>query len=368
VIEWLTLLLADLGVRAGAFRLFGYLSFRLVMAALTALVLTLVFGHRVIVGLYRAGLRDTGGDHASLRVDSKRGTPTAGGLLIVGSTLASLALWGRWSSYYLLAAVAALAWFGLVGLFDDWLKVRLQSGLFGLGQAAKTVLQLLFAVPFACWLVSSSSPLPPGLRSTVLVPFARHAAWEVAPWAFAAFVILAFYAIVNAVNITDGLDGLAAGPSALTATLYGVYAYVLGNAITSRYLLFEHQPGVGELAVFAGALVGALSGFLWFNAYPAEVFMGDTGSMAVGASLATMAFLTRQELLFPLAGGVFVATVFTSLVQQKIGDRVGRRIFLRAPIHHSWVHRGVAEPKVVIRTWIVAVMLTLAAALSLKLR
>jgi len=368
VVETLVDLLLLLGVRFGFFRLFDYLSFRVIMAALTAMAVALLAGHRVIVGLYRGGFRDTGGDQAALRADSKRGTPTAGGLLVIGSVLLSLALWGRWMSPYLLAATAAFVYFGAAGLFDDWLKVRLQSSLFGLGQAAKTFLQLAFAVPFAWWLLSDASPLPEAMRATVYLPFARHVAWEVGPWAFGAFTVFAFYAIVNAVNITDGLDGLAAGPSALTATLYGVFAYILGNAVASRYLLFTFQPGAGELAVFAGALVGGLAGFLWYNAYPAEVFMGDTGSMAVGAALATMAFLTRQEMLFPVVGGVFVATIATSLLQQKVGDRIGRRIFLRAPMHHAWVHRGVAEPKVVIRTWIVSVMLALAAALSLKLR
>jgi len=368
VFETLVDVLLALGVRPGFFRLFDYLSFRVIMAALTAMAVSLLVGHGVIVRLYRGRFRDTGGDQASLRTDSKRGTPTAGGVLIIGSVLFSLSLWGRWMSPYLLAATAALVYFGLAGLFDDWLKVRLQSSLFGLGQLAKTILQLGFAVPFAWWLVSDASPVPAAMRTTIFVPFARHVAWDVGPWLFMAFVVFAFYSIVNAVNITDGLDGLATGPSALTATLYGIFAYVLGNAVASRYLLFTFQPGAGELAVFAGALVGGLAGFLWFNAYPAEVFMGDTGSMAVGGALASMAFLTRQELLFPVVGGVFVATIATSLLQQKVGDRIGRRIFLRAPMHHAWVHRGIAEPKVVIRTWIVSVMLALAAALSLKLR
>jgi phospho-N-acetylmuramoyl-pentapeptide-transferase len=368
VIEVLIELLQRAGVDAGYFRLLDYTTFRITMAALTALLLELAVGHRFIVWLFRR-FRDTGGEHASLRTDSKRGTPTAGGLLLLLSVLTSLILWGRWGNPFLRAAVASLVYFGLIGIFDDWLKMRLKSSLFGLGQMAKTVLQITFAAPFALWLVSGASPLPPSLRTTFLLPYAKNAAWDVGPWLFAGFVLLAFYSIVNAVNVTDGLDGLASGPALLTAVLYGIFAYVLGTAATARHLLFTPIPGVGELAVFSAALAGGLTGFLWFNAYPAEVFMGDTGSMAVGAALASLAFLTRQEMLFPLTGAVFVASMGSTFLQQELGDKhLGRRIFLRAPLHHGWVHRGIAEPKVVIRYWIVSALLTLVAGLSLKLR
>ncbi len=367
MVEYLIHLLRAAGIEAGFFRLFNYLSFRVIMAALTALLLVLLLGHRMIVALYRARFRDSGGDHRSLRTDSKRGTPTAGGLVILLGFTVSLILWGNWRNPFLLAVAAAAGYFGLVGLFDDWLKVRLKSSLYGLGEAAKTILQLAWIVPFAWWLTGAESPLPAGLRSTFIFPFARHVAWDVGTLLFAAFVSVAFFAMVNAVNITDGLDGLVTGPSVLTASLYGIFAFVLGSESLSRFLLFPRIPGANELAVCAAALVGALAGYLWFNAYPAEVMMGDTGSLAVGAVLAALAFLTRQEMLFPIVGGVFVASIATSLIQ-KIGDRIGRRIFLRAPVHHGFAHRGIAEPKVVIRYWIVSVILTLVAALSLKLR
>jgi phospho-N-acetylmuramoyl-pentapeptide-transferase len=356
------------GINYGFFRVFDYITFRIIMAVLTALVVEILFGHTFIVGMYRRRFRDTGGDYASLSTHSKRGTPTGGGLLMMMSIALALLLWAKLTSVYILTTASAFFYFGLVGLFDDWQKVRLKSSLFGLGQLAKTGLQLAYIVPFAIWFVSKANPLPAAHHSTFLVPFAKDVAWQAQPWVFGAFLVFAFFSIVNAVNITDGMDGLVSGPAMMTAVLYGVFGYILGNAIYSRYLLFTFYPGAGELTVFSGALVGGIFGFLWFNAYPAEVFMGDTGSMSIGAALAVLAFLTRQELLFPLVGGVFVASIATSLIQDKIGLRLGRRLLLRAPLHHSLTYRGVAEPKVVIRYWIVSIVLALLAALSIKLR
>ena len=357
-----------LGVNPGAFRIVDYITFRVVMAALTALVIELVFGHALIVRLYRRRFRDTGGEFSSLDQHSKRGTPTGGGLIILLAVAIAIALWGRLTNYHLLVVGAAFGYFGLVGFIDDFQKVRLKSSLFGLSQLAKTVLQLAFIVPYALWFVSGANILPKTHHTQVFVPFVKNALFDAGPLLFALFIVFVFFSIVNAVNITDGLDGLVCGPAIMTTLIYGIFAYVLGNVILSRYLLFPSFPGVGELAVFAGALIGALFGFLWYNAYPAEVFMGDTGSMAIGAALATLAFQTRQEMLFPLVGGVFVASIATSLIQEKLGMRFGRRIFLRAPLHHAQTYKGVAEPKVVTRTWIVAIMLALLAALSLKLR
>jgi len=367
VAEILVDLLKSLGINFGYFRVFDYITFRVIMAAMTALLVEILFGHTFIVWLYRRRLRDTGSDYLSLSTNDKRGTPTAGGLLIMVAVAVSLFLWGRPTSVYLIAVASSFFYFGLVGLFDDWQKVRLKSSLFGLGQAAKSLLQLAFIVPFATWLVTAS-PLPLHLRTTFYLPFLKNATWDAGPWVFGAFVVFAFYSVVNAVNITDGMDGLVTMPAVMVAVLYGVFGYILGNSILARYLIFPYMPGAGELTVFAGALAGGLFGFLWFNAYPAEVFMGDTGSMATGAALASLAFLTRQEMLFPLTGGVFVASIASSLIQEKIGMRIGRRIFLRAPLHHGQTHKGIAEPKVVVRYWIISVLLTLLAALSIKVR
>ena len=364
LVDWIK----SLGWNPGFFRIFDYITFRVMMAALTAMVLEIVFGHAIIVRLYRKRFRDTGGDFRSLNTQSKRGTPTGGGVLICIVVTVSLVLWGKPTNTYLLACASALWYFGAVGFFDDWQKVRLKSALFGLSQWAKTILQLAYIVPFAYWFVSAGNPLPEAHRATFLLPFAKNFLVEAGPWVFGAFIVFAFYSIVNSVNITDGMDGLISVPAVMVAALYGVFAYILGNAILARYLLFTFYPGAGELAVFSGALVGGLFGFLWFNAYPAEVFMGDTGSMAIGASLASLAFLTRQEMLFPLAGGIFVASIASSLIQEKVGLRLGRRIFLRAPLHHAQTHKGIAEPKVVVRYWIVSIVLAILAALSIKVR
>ncbi len=361
-------LLKQYGISYGYFRLFEYLTFRTMLAAITALLFVMIFGHPVIVALYRRRFRDTGGDYASLDASSKRGTPTGGGLLIILSAMLALLLWGDWNSAYLLVAVAAFLYFGLVGYLDDLQKVRFKSSLFGLGQMAKTFMQLLFIVPFALFFISSWNPVPAVWRTPVLLPFVKNAVFEPAPLLFAAFIVFAYFSIVNAVNITDGLDGLVSGPSIMTLSLYGIFSYILGNTVLSSYLLFPYFPGSGELTVFCGALIGALLGFLWYNTYPAEVFMGDTGSLALGGSMAALAFLTRQEMLFPIVGGVFVAMIGSSLLQEKVGMRLGRRIFLRAPLHHSLTHKGVAEPKVVTRLWIISILLTILAALSLKLR
>lgn len=368
MVEIVLELLRLAGVEHGYFRLVEFITFRVLMAAITSLVVSLTLGHRVIVWLYRKRFRDAGGEFRSLDMHSKRGTPTGGGVLILLAVMVAVALWGRLDNAFLLAVSAAFLYFGFVGWFDDAQKVRFKSALFGLGQLAKTLLQLAFVVPFGLWLVSEMSPLPRALRSQILLPFVKTPLGDPGPLVFAAFAMFVFFSVVNAVNITDGLDGLVTGPAVATALLYGVFAYVLGNAVLARYLLFPMLPGAGEMAVFAAALAGGLLGFLWFNAYPAEVFMGDTGSLAIGGALAAMALLTRQEMLFPIVGGVFVANIAASLVQEKIGMRIGRRLVLRAPLHHAQTERGIAEPKVVIRFWIIAFFLMLIAGLSLKLR
>jgi phospho-N-acetylmuramoyl-pentapeptide-transferase len=366
--ELLVYALKALGLSFGFFRLLDFLTFRIMMAALTALSLSLLLGHRTIVWLFRRRFRDAGGEFGAIKADDKRGTPTGGGVLILLTVSAAAIFWSRLDNSYFVAVTASFLYFGMVGWFDDALKVRFKSSLFGLGQLAKTLLQLAYIVPFGLWLASPASVLPPALRGQFFVPFFKAPLFDMGPWLFAAWVAFVFYSIVNAVNITDGLDGLVSGPAAMNTILFGVFAYVISNAVLARYLLFIHLTGAGELAVFAGALIGGLVGFLWFNTYPAEVFMGDTGSLAIGAGLAVLALLTRQEMVFPIAGGVFVANIAASLLQEKVGMRIGRRVVLRAPLHHGQIERGIAEPKVVIRFWIITIVLTLLAALSLKLR
>jgi phospho-N-acetylmuramoyl-pentapeptide-transferase len=368
MIDILVTLLKDNGVDFGFFRLLDFITFRVLLTALTALVFLLAFGHRIIVELYQKRMRDTGTDFAALDMRNKRGTPTAGGVMIIFAVFFAVFLWGKLGNPYLRVILFSFLYFGLIGWFDDTQKVRMKSSLFGLSQLAKTVLQLLFIVPYAIWFVSPFNPIPAAHHTEIWVPFVKYPLMDIGPYLFIAFIVFAFFSILNAVNITDGLDGLVTGPSILAVAAYGIFAYILGNTVLSGYFLFPYFPGCGELTVFAGALGGALFGFLWYNAYPAEVFMGDTGSLAIGGALAVIAFQTRQEMLFPLAGGIFVVMIFSSLVQEKIGMRLGRRILIRAPIHHSLRYRGIAEPKVVTRLWIISTLMVLVALLSIKLR
>jgi len=368
MLDILLTLLRDQGIEFGFFRLLDYITFRAIMAALTALVFQLLLGHRFIVELYRMRMRDMGSDFVAIDAGAKRGTPTAGGIMILFAVFISLFIWGNLGNPHLRIMLCAFLYFGLLGWFDDFQKVRLKSSLFGLSQMVKTLLQLLFIVPYAIWFISPLNPIPEAYQTKVWIPFVKNALFDAGPILFAIFIVFVFFSIINAVNITDGLDGLVTGPSILTVVAYGIFGYILGNTLLSDYFLFPYFAGCGELAVCGGALVGALFGFLWYNAYPAEVFMGDTGSLAIGGALAVMAFQTRQEMLFPLAGGMFVVMILSSLVQEKVGMRMGRRILIRAPIHHGLRYRGIAEPKVVIRLWITSLMLVLLALLSIKLR
>jgi phospho-N-acetylmuramoyl-pentapeptide-transferase len=368
VILWAIELLRAAHVGVGFLRLGESVTFRAIMALATSLALALALGWKVVVWLYRRRFRDTSGEFLSIRTHSKQGTPTGGGLLILLSTAISVALWGHFRSVQIVVLLGGFVYLGCVGLLDDALKVRFKSSLFGLGQLAKTALLLGFVVPFAWYLVSPWSPLPPSLQTSITLPFVKHPLVDVGPLAFAVFAAFVLFSIINAVNVTDGMDGLLCGASTSVLGVYVVFAYVLSNALLSRYLLFPFVPGSEEVVIFGTALIGGVLGFLWRNTFPAEVFMGDTGSLAIGGAIGMMAFLLRQEMLFPIVGGLFVLEIFTSLLQEKIGTRLGRRIVLRAPFHHALTHRGIAEPKAVVRLWIVSFLLAAIGLLSLKVR
>ena len=282
--------LRDVGVDPGFFRLAESLTFRTLMGLATALALALVFGNRIISMLYRRRFRDTSGEHLSIGIHSKRGTPTGGGLLILLSTTVSAVLWADLTSPFIWPLLLGFIYLGLVGFVDDFLKVRFKSSLVGLSQLAKTFLQLLFAIPFAVYFVSSVCPLPEELRTVIQIPFYKYPLFDIGSIGFVLFTVFTLFAIINAVNITDGMDGLLGGTSILTTLVYLVFAYVIGNSELSSFLLFSYVPGTGEVAVFGAMLIGAVLGFLWFNAYPAQVFMGDTGSLAIGGVLGMMAF------------------------------------------------------------------------------
>jgi phospho-N-acetylmuramoyl-pentapeptide-transferase len=280
-----------------------------------------------------------------------------------------MALWGNWHSPFILCSIAGMLWFGLLGLWDDVSKVRMRSGDRGLSERKKLALQGLFSLAFAWICVGPWAPLGGAIATKLYIPFYKYPLVDIGPYLYGAFIFLFIIFVSNAVNITDGLDGLAITPSIFVVAVLGVFAYVEGNRIYSSYLYYPFLRGAGELTVFGAAFVGAGLGFLWYNAYPAQIFMGDTGSLAIGGTMAVISVLLKQEMLFPLLGGLFIAEAITSQVQEKIGVKwIGRRIFYRAPLHHNLQHKGIAETKVVIRLWIVAGILALISLATLKLR
>jgi phospho-N-acetylmuramoyl-pentapeptide-transferase len=353
---------------ASYLRLLDYLSVRAIAAAMTAIILVLATTPRFIWYIQRRGLvdqcRDTGVPSAS----DKAGTPVMGGVVLFASVLVSCLIWCQLSNRYLLALLGAMIWFGTIGLWDDVTKWRARSGNHGITERQKLLLQGLWAAGFLLVLATPLSPLPAREASTFYIPFVKAALFA-SPWLYLPIVFAFVMLVGNAVNITDGLDGLAIVPSVFVVGVLGVFAYIMGNAIWAHYLFYPLLPGAGELIIACAAFAGAGIGFLWFNTYPAQIFMGDAGSLAIGGTIATLCVLLKQEALFALLGGLFIAEAFTSQLQDKIGVRwLGRRILCRAPLHHNMQHAGLAETKVVVRLWIVAGILALASIATIKLR
>ncbi|MCX6549720.1 MAG: phospho-N-acetylmuramoyl-pentapeptide-transferase [Acidobacteria bacterium] len=349
-------------------RLLDYLSTRAIGAAMTAFILMLVVMPRFIWYLHHRGLVDQTRETGVPSAFDKAGTPVMGGAVMVGCVLAACLLWCDLTSSFLWPVLGGLLWFGGIGLADDLAKWRARSGNRGMSEIRKLMLQGAFAALFAAFLASPWSPLPAREAGAFYVPFVKHALFT-SEWGYLPIVFLFVMLVGNAVNITDGLDGLAIVPSVFAVSALGVFAWVMGNAIWARYLFFPLLPGVGELVLVCAAFAGAGVGFLWFNAYPAQVFMGDSGSLAIGGCLATLSVLVKQEALFLILGGLFIAEAVTSQIQDKIGIKwLGRRLFYRAPLHHQLQHTGLAETKVVIRLWIVSLILTLVAIATVKLR
>jgi phospho-N-acetylmuramoyl-pentapeptide-transferase len=349
-------------------RLVEYLTARSIAAALTAILLIIIVMPRFIWYLHLRSFVDQRRDTGVASASGKAGTPAMGGAVLIGCVFLSCLLWCNLANPFLLMVLAGMIWFGLIGFLDDLKKFRSGSGDKGLSEAMKLLLQALFAVGLILMLISPLSPLPASQSGSFYVPFYKvpifHSLWLYIPIVFAFIMIVG-----NSVNISDGLDGLAIVPSVFVLGVLGVFGYLLGNSIYARYLNYPFFPGTGELTVFCCAFVGAGIGFLWFNSYPAQVFMGDTGSLAIGGCMAVLSVILKQEALFVILGGLFVAEAASSQIQDKIGIRwLGRRIFFRAPLHHQMQYKGLAETKVVIRLWIVAGILALAALATLKLR
>jgi phospho-N-acetylmuramoyl-pentapeptide-transferase len=358
------LLLVDyLTEYVSGFNVFKYITMRAIMGALTALVISLFMGP---VMIRRLSVRQIG---QTVRTDGpeshlpKAGTPTMGGALIIVAILASTLLWADLTSEYVWIVVAVTLAFGLIGFVDDYKKLILRDPA-GLSARAKIFWQSLTAIAVSVvlyWLADQP------YETALLIPFLKGVAIPLGLF----YIVLSYFVIVgtsNAVNLTDGLDGLAIMPTVLVAGALGIFGYATGNVIFSEYLGIPYISGVGEMLVFCAAITGAGLGFLWFNTYPAQVFMGDIGALALGAALGTVAVIVRQELILAIMGGLFVVETLSVIMQVASFKLTGRRIFRMAPLHHHYELKGWAEPKVIVRFWIITVILVLVGLSSLKIR
>jgi phospho-N-acetylmuramoyl-pentapeptide-transferase len=371
-------LLAPLGKSHIFFNLFTYISFRAAGAVVTALLLAFVLGPPIIRRLHALKVGQV------VRVDflashqGKRGTPTMGGVLILLCTVIPTLLWAPLNNRFVMVALLATLWTGTIGFLDDYLKV-VQGKSRGLVAKYKLAGQVVFGVALGCYLVMFpvvSTGIMPATATTV--PFFKFVIVNFAPWLYVAFVTFIVAGTSNGVNLSDGLDGLAAGLTAIAAAAFALFAYIFGRVDATAYLNLFYLPGAGELTVFLAALMGAALGFLWFNAHPAQVFMGDTGSLAIGGALGTVAILLKAEFLLAMIGGVFVAESVSVLVQTSVFKWLKRtrgreyaeanRVFRMAPLHHHFEKLGWAETTVVTRFYILGLFCALLALATLKLR
>ena len=361
MLYWLSELAGELSV----LNIFRYITFRTGGALLTALLFVFLFGPSII-----RSLRIRQGKGQPIRTDGperhllqKQGTPTMGGLMILSGVTVATLLWGNLHNTYVWVVLVVTLVYGAVGLYDDYLKVTRQSAT-GFRGRIKIVIETGVAL-IATWVIASVGEAP--LSTALTLPFFKnvliHLGWFFVP--FGAFIIVG---AGNAVNLTDGLDGLAIVPVMIAAATFGFIAYLVGNALFAEYLQIHFVQGTGELAVICGALVGAGIGFLWFNAPPAQIFMGDTGSLALGGALGTIAVATKHELVLAIVGGLFVLEAISVIVQVASFRLTGKRVFRMAPLHHHYEQKGWAESTIVIRFWIIAVVLALVGLATLKLR
>ena len=345
-----------------ALNVFRYITFRTIYASLTALAISFILGPWIIrkLGEMQVGqhIREDG-PKTHLK---KAGTPTMGGVLILSAVIFSVLLWADLNNQYVWTAIAVTTGFGLIGFFDDYLmQVKKRSK--GLSAKGKLFWQIIVAAVACSILVFGFD-----FDTRLTVPFFKNFSWDLG-WFYVVFGVLVIVGSSNAVNLTDGLDGLAIGPVAIAAAAYMVFAYVSGHFKIAEYLQVTFVPGVGEISIFCGALVGAGIGFLWYNAYPAQIFMGDVGSLPLGAALGTAAILTKHELALVIVGGLFVMEAVSVIIQVGVFKITkGKRVFRMAPIHHHFELKGWPEPKVIVRFWIIAIMLALFSISTLKLR
>jgi phospho-N-acetylmuramoyl-pentapeptide-transferase len=342
---------------------FSYITLRAIMGALTALSLSLFLGPTLIRRLAGRQIGQTVRDDGPQTHLQKAGTPTMGGALILLAILASTLLWANLRSLYIWVVIGVTMAYGLIGFADDYRKL-VQKNPKGLSAREKLFWQSLVALAAAvCLYVTADSPQ----ETALLIPYLKDALIPLGIL-FIPFTYMVIVGTSNAVNLTDGLDGLAIMPAVLVGGALGVFAYAAGNVIFARYLGIPHVAGAGELLVFCAALAGAGLGFLWFNAYPAQVFMGDIGALSLGGALGVVAVIVRQELVLFIMGGIFVAETVSVMMQVASFRMTGKRIFRMAPLHHHFELKGWAEPKVIVRFWIITVILVLVGLSSLKIR
>jgi len=357
-------LLYPLSEQVSLFNVFRYITFRAAGATVTALVLSLLLGPPFIRMLRRQSvgqsIREVGPESHQV----KAGTPTMGGVLILTALALPTLLWANLGNVYVWLALGLTLAYGAIGFLDDYLKVRNRRNL-GLTARAKFSFLVAAAAVFAILLWA----LPDiyGFGPTLAFPFFKRLVLNLGIF-YVPFVVLVLVGASNAVNLTDGLDGLAIGATLVAAATYAVFTYVAGNSVIAGYLQVPYVPGAGELTVFCGSLVGASLGFLWFNAHPAEVFMGDVGSLALGGAIGTVAVVAKQELVLVLVGGLFVLEALSVIIQVASFKTTGKRVFRMAPLHHHFELGGWAEPKIIVRFWILSILFALLSLSTLKLR
>jgi len=357
--------LSELSDGGDVFNLFRYITFRAGAAFFTALIFGFIFGQPLINALrrkYATGqpIREDGPAH---HIETKAGTPTMGGLLILAALTLSTLLWARLDNPYVWIVLGTTVAFGLIGFADDWAKVSRNNSK---GVPGRIRLAIGFAIAFVAALAASFVH-PDELAFQLAVPVFKDVLFNLS-WVFIPFAMFVIVGSANAVNLTDGLDGLAIMPVMIAAGTLGVIAYAVGRVDFTQYLDVHYVPGTGELLIFTAGLIGGGLGFLWYNAPPAAVFMGDTGSLALGGALGAIAVSTKHEIVLAIVGGLFVAEAVSVIVQVLYFKATGKRVFLMAPIHHHFEKKGWAEPQVVIRFWIISLILALIGLATLKLR
>ncbi len=345
--------------------IFSYITFRVGASVLTALFFSLIFGNFIISKLsyiQPSGqpIRDDG---PASHILEKKGTPTMGGLLIILSVLVSTILWADLNNNFIWISILTILIFGFIGFLDDFKKIKTNSSV-GISSMFRIIFQIIFSLLITHLIINN---LNLNISNSMTFPFFKNLIIDFGIFYFfiSIFIIIGS---ANAVNLTDGLDGLAIVPVMIVAMSFSFIAYISGNIVFSNYLLIQYIPGTGELAVFCGSLIGSALGFLWFNAPPAKVFMGDTGSLALGSSLGAIAIMCKHEILLAIIGGLFVLETFSVIIQVSIFKITGKRVFLMAPLHHHFEKKGWAESTIVIRFWIITIVLALIGLATLRIR